>query len=201
MLITFYIKLTTFEVNRSIFTFIDMIHLLSMEIKIERVQWRMFLICPYRLCFRVLMSSYSHAGCVRANKSHSTIRRTCSATKSLPTETTTLRSPSLTLQGNLLANFLHSSMAPITSRGEAQYIPLVNPRFFFLLDFRTLMIPLIFYPFAFLQILENFKIWSFGCASGDSTTWLLSLKQQTNDYLIVCFNCWFIEFRSLIASL
>jgi hypothetical protein len=38
MLITFHIKLTTFEVNRSIFTFVDMLHLLSMEIKIERVQ-------------------------------------------------------------------------------------------------------------------------------------------------------------------
>ncbi|XP_051183917.1 uncharacterized protein [Lolium perenne] len=55
---------------------------------------------------------------VRANKSHSTRRRTCSATKSLPRETTTLRSPSLTLQGSLPDNFLRSSMAPITSRGS-----------------------------------------------------------------------------------
>jgi hypothetical protein len=137
MLITFYIKLTTFQVHRSIFTFVDMLHLLSMEIKVEHVQWRMFLLYPYRLCFRVLMSSYSHAGCVWANKSHSTRRRTCSATKSLPRETATLRSPSLTLEGSLLANFLHSSMDPITYRGVAQYIPLVNSRFFVSVGFQN----------------------------------------------------------------
>jgi hypothetical protein len=97
-----------------------------------------------------------------------------------------LRSPSLTLQGSLPANFLHSSMAPITSRGEAQYIPLVNSRLLFLLDFRNLMIPLIFYPFAFLQILENLKIWSFGCASGDSSHF------STSSCAYIC--CYYVVF-------
>jgi hypothetical protein len=136
------------------FTFTDMLHLLSMEIKIERVQWRLFLICPYRLCYRVLMSSYSHAGCVRANKSHSTRRRTCSLCQE---------------QLQLWEALPLICNGPNNVQRCFQIYPLGRFSLFVSVGFQNFNRSSYFLPFVFLQILENLRISSFGGASGDSS--------------------------------